>query len=494
MSQMEPSHYTCEGLPTGDVLISEICDEVTETMVCRYFGPKTSKSGWKYSSFNNVEEQWAIFSLYWKVYDLEDPPNKEITLSFAKGLILMSQGRSINWAQFAAERRKVREALDKKREERKVQKEREREGLERKEGSVGVTCPSVLGKKRCTIAREEIWFPGSLSLSVKSKFGEGPGMAKKAVNKSVRRSRGPRWGTEETETMVRAIECHEVLLCECKSMLVANRREVESIENKLRREKLLMSDRQLMLDDAEVRLARLTTEVLLIQCALEAKSQTLADLEVGLGAGSLETAALINDVAALTSERDSLAFRKASDELTVRRCGEAIADCSGQVKELEFALRTSTESTARTESRVSCLESSLISMREQLTRMQVDDGAALYPRPLVNSPQVPVVETHTLNACPVCSLWFECFDYSSLGCGHTYHSYCLAEYAGKASNCLVPCCQEPISLNSLAAIGIRPSTRPAVDSAKVLQSVTEEVTFGRSHHDSKGMFSFLVCT
>lgn len=111
---MEGSRYTCDGLPTGDVLISEIREEVSEATVCQYFGPKSSKSGWKYSSHTTVEEQSAILSLYRKVYEADDPPNKEITFSFAKGLILMSKGVSVNWAQFAAERRKVREALRKK--------------------------------------------------------------------------------------------------------------------------------------------------------------------------------------------------------------------------------------------------------------------------------------------------------------------------------------------------------------------------------------------
>jgi hypothetical protein len=79
------------------------------------------------------------------------------------------------------------------------------------------------------------------------------------------------------------------------------------------------------------------------------------------------------------------------------------------------------------------LESVLLSMREQLHRMQVSDGATLYSQPLERSPLVPIVETHMLNACPICSLWFECFDYFSLACGHTYHSYCLFEHAQKSS-------------------------------------------------------------
>ena len=39
--------------------------------------------------------------------------NKEISVSFAKGLILMSIGKSVNWAQFSEERKKIRESLKK---------------------------------------------------------------------------------------------------------------------------------------------------------------------------------------------------------------------------------------------------------------------------------------------------------------------------------------------------------------------------------------------
>lgn len=117
------------------------------------------------------------------------------------------------------------------------------------------------------------------------------------------------------------------------------------------------------------------------------------------------------------------------------------------------------------------------------------DNAALYPRPLESSPQLPVVEKHTLNACPVCSLMFECYNYSSLACGHTYDPYYLYEYTQKASKCLVPSCHEPFASKSLAALGIRPTTRLDVV-VKVLHSVTEEVTRAKSNHETAGTTLF----
>lgn len=117
-------------------------------------------------------------------------------------------------------------------------------------------------------------------------------------------------------------------------------------------------------------MSRLNEEELPLQCIVEEKSRTLANLELnGTSLTYSESVALHKDIATLTTKRDGLSFRKASDEVTVRLCGEAIAGCSGQIKDLHCALRTSTESNLRTKSRVSSLESVLLSMREQLNRM-----------------------------------------------------------------------------------------------------------------------------
>jgi hypothetical protein len=79
--------------------------------------------------------------------------------------------------------------------------------------------------------------------------------------------------------------------------------------------------------------------------------------------------------------------------------------------------------------------------------MQIGEGASFFPRPL---------QDHTLNGCPVCSLWFSCFDYSSLACGHTYHPFCLYKYALKSDCCLIASCKKPFDIQNIAAIGIRP--------------------------------------
>ena len=473
--QMEKSKYLCDGLPTGDILISEIREEVLEATVCRYFGPKSSKSGWKYSLRTTEEEQRQILCLYRRVYEANEPPNKEITLSFARGLILMSLGQSVNWAQFAAERRKVREALKKKSEDRREKREREREDGERN-GRGSLSAPSVLGKKRCTVGREDIGLPGSLSLSVKSEgVGEGLVMAKKTGPKSARTTYGPCWSRDEVESMSRSIEFHEGLAQECKSTLVDSREECSAIEDKLRREKLLLSDRQLMLNEVTLRLSQISEGEIPLRHDVESKTWELAELEVKGDLGSqAESEVVRKDIAALSTRRDALFFKRSLEELTAWICREAIVECTAQITELQDALRTSSESLKETECTVQSLEKVLLSMHEQLHKMHAGDGAVFYPRPLDSCPQRPVVRSHTLNACPVCTLWYDCFHYFSLGCGHTYHPYSLHQLVQTSSECLVPHCRETFATRSLVAIGIRPVARADL-CMKVMHPAAKEV-------------------
>ena len=89
----------CKGLPNDGVVVSDIKDkDVPKSVVCKYFGPKSSKSGWKYNTLTTADEQDAILSLFQRVYEVEDMPNKEISLQFARGLILMSLDEPVNWA------------------------------------------------------------------------------------------------------------------------------------------------------------------------------------------------------------------------------------------------------------------------------------------------------------------------------------------------------------------------------------------------------------
>lgn len=108
-------------------------------MVISYFGTKNSKSSWKYNELTMLAEHDAILALYCRVHEAEEIPNKEITLAFAKSLILMSKGKRVNWAQFLRKQKKARENLKEKVNYRKEKKIREaKDGLQ--------SGPPILGK------------------------------------------------------------------------------------------------------------------------------------------------------------------------------------------------------------------------------------------------------------------------------------------------------------------------------------------------------------
>jgi hypothetical protein len=79
-------------LPSKGLCVDNIraCD-VPESMVCEYFGPKASKSGWKYNNPNKISaEAISILDLWQWVYNTYDMPNKEIALQVARGIIMQS--------------------------------------------------------------------------------------------------------------------------------------------------------------------------------------------------------------------------------------------------------------------------------------------------------------------------------------------------------------------------------------------------------------------
>lgn len=97
-------------LPSVGAIVDEIREEIPESVVSRYFGPKASKSRWKYAKYTTAEEASTIYDLWTRVYDELHVPNKEISLQFARGLILQ-QTQPVNWAEFAVRRQRYREAL-----------------------------------------------------------------------------------------------------------------------------------------------------------------------------------------------------------------------------------------------------------------------------------------------------------------------------------------------------------------------------------------------
>lgn len=243
---MESRCFKVEGVPEGGILVGDIKDDVPESLICKYFGPRTSKSGWKYNAKTTLEEQDAILSLYRRVYESREMPNKELTLQFARSLISMSLGKKVDWCQFRDERRKFREALRKKRGSSCVDRS-EKEG----EGAV---CPSTIGRKRFSaLVTEEpdregmVDFPSELKPSVKREFVDvvgGTTMGKKVVGKGRSTLNSPSWLKKDIEVMARVIEERSELVKSCKDSLAKSVLQSKGLEEKLRRAKLMKSDRE----------------------------------------------------------------------------------------------------------------------------------------------------------------------------------------------------------------------------------------------------------
>ncbi|KAG0568370.1 hypothetical protein M758_6G013100 [Ceratodon purpureus] len=247
----DPGAYKCKGLPDSGILVSEIRDEVPVSVVCKYFGSKSSKSGWKYKERTTPEQQAAILSLYQRVYEVEDIPNKEITLGFAKGLILMSRGEKVNWKQFSDARIEYRESLKRKRKENRSELKRGRE-CEVSEIATRV------GSRRC-LAPSLGFFSQSLNLTMKSEEMVVPAMGSKGGEGRVRV--GPCWERHEVESMVAIIQNSANFVAVLKVLVEESQREKVSLEGKLRRAKMLLSDRQMMLDDSAAEVAKYVEEL-----------------------------------------------------------------------------------------------------------------------------------------------------------------------------------------------------------------------------------------
>ena len=160
------------------------------------------------------------------------------------------------------------------------------------------------------------------------------------------------------------------------------------------------------------------------------------------------------------------ALNKRIEERTSSLSGDIVCGCEGTIERVEGELVKSVERFAEVVYTITALESVLGSMGLQLRRMQEGSGHTFFPQPIFSNPQAPVSVVHALNACPMCGFWYSCNNFVSLGCGHTYHHWCLTKHAKKVRICLVDSCGKPFEVESNASIGIRPL--PAAGSEQVV--------------------------
>lgn len=299
---------------------------------------------------------------------------------------------------------------------------------------------------------------------------------------------GPSWERQEVESMVAIIQNCANSVAELKVLLEGSQRERVSLEDKLRRAKMLLSDRQMMLDDSAAEVAKCVEDLRSVKRAIAKKSELVTELEVA----SSDSEALSHLKREITNDEatcEKLIFHQGMEERTVARSQKVVLACEVDTIELSDQLESTIKRHTETEHRVSSMEKLVHAMTCQLARMQDGGGAAFFPRPILGSPETPLVTVHTLNACPVCSLWFSSYDYAALGCGHTYHPYCLFEHSQGSSTCLLKTCGKPFDRETIEGIGIRLAVEAPNNARKKAEGLQKDAAVSVSLPNSSGNFS-----
>ncbi|KAG0591096.1 hypothetical protein KC19_1G149000 [Ceratodon purpureus] len=452
------ARFYVDGVPEGGIKVGDIGQErVPESMICSFFGPKSSKSGWKYQQRTSPEEQDAILSLYRRVYESQDIPNKEISVQFARGLILWSEGTKVDWEEFRVSRRKYREGIRKKKEQTKlVRSERDGEGV----------VPSIIGKRRCLASQGILSdeFPRELKLTVKSEvLGEGfsASMGRRGGGKSRNPIVSPCWLQDDINGMVEVIGDRSALLEGFRVSLEQVTKVRGEKEDSLRRARLMQEDRTVMLAECESEISRIDGEELSIRAQMEEKSILLESL--GSGDGSLvEKETLVAQLSSDERKCEALCASRIDEQRSGKRSRQIVTECEETIGRLERELEMTYEDHTNLQQKVEAFVRQAAVMEEQLRMMREGVGNTFWPLPIAACPEQPVQTVHTLNPCPVCRLWYSCFDYVPIGCGHCYHPWCLAEHAKVSSRCLLPDCGKAFVRRHQIALGIRTSAQSPV--------------------------------
>ena len=85
--------------------------DVSKEELAQAFGPKSSKNGWRYDYRLTAEAAREVEELYCRVTSKKKITNNELTLQFARGLLLENRGVEVNWAAFAAHLHSHREKV-----------------------------------------------------------------------------------------------------------------------------------------------------------------------------------------------------------------------------------------------------------------------------------------------------------------------------------------------------------------------------------------------
>ena len=168
--------------------------DVSKEELTQAFGPKSSKNGWRYDYRLSGDAARDVEELYCRVTSKTKITNNELTLQFARGLLLEGKGVQVNWAAFAAHLHSHREKVCSVKAENTGKRQS-------REGSTGVSLPppNSSGIRSSGLARATFGapIPGLVPMSVRSqseRMGRGKMTAAKALAP-------PNWSLVDIEGM-----------------------------------------------------------------------------------------------------------------------------------------------------------------------------------------------------------------------------------------------------------------------------------------------------
>ncbi len=104
---------------------------------------------------------------------------------------------------------------------------------------------------------------------------------------------------------------------------------------------------------------------------------------------------------------------------------------------------------------VSLFKNEIVSIGNQMQKMNNGGGLSLYPLPLFCNPIPPMKRSFDLNACPLSGLQHACNNFITTKFGHTFNSWCMATHAISLLKCAINGCDFYFTKQWCIAWGIR---------------------------------------
>ena len=431
--------------------------DVSKDELAHAFGPKSSKNGWRYDHRLTSEAAREVEELYCRVTSKNKITNNELTLQFARGLLLEGKGVEVNWAAFAAHLHSHREKVC--------------SAKAGKQGSSGVPLPpgNVPAIRSSVVARASSSTPSSgippfpIRAQSEVRMGRGKMTLAKALTP-------PNWSLGNIDDMRATLASKKQLCASLREKAEVLKLKGEEKHTGAQRSQLLLSQHEAIYNAALCEFEKSDVKVLAAKALVQNLETGLQDLSEKRSA-CLEIGYIGTDIGQFDSEigQKNDALRLASETLKELECQRACemmteryaAEKLRVTKEESDALHDGQSSDGKDYRSIlvtiKSLESLLPTFEQQILRMEKGGGAILYPQPLSSHPDYPKETISILNPCPVCNLWYECHEHLAASCGHTYHPWCFTEHARNSLACLVPDCGEDFDIKCLTAWGIRPS-------------------------------------